>query len=62
MPEGLKGLLGWSVRYQSQLYAYLLLLTERYPFTGPDGRGERPAAEPSTGAAPTDWQVAPEAP
>jgi Domain of unknown function (DUF4389) len=62
IPEGLKRLLGWSVRYQSQLYAYVLLLTERYPYTGPDGRGERPGAEPSTGAAPADWQVAPEAP
>jgi Domain of unknown function (DUF4389) len=62
IPEGLKRLLGWSVRYQSQVYAYLLLLTERYPYTGPDGRGERPAAEPSTGAAPEDWRAAPEAP
>jgi hypothetical protein len=62
IPEGLKRLLGWAVRYQSQLYAYMLLLTERYPYTGPDGRGERPDAEPSTGAAPEGWQVAPEAP
>jgi hypothetical protein len=62
IPEGLKRLLAWSVRYQAQLYAYLLLLTERYPYTGPDGRGERPVAEPSTGEAPQDWQVAPEAP
>jgi hypothetical protein len=62
IPEGLKGLLGWSVRYQAQVYAYMLLLTDRYPYTGPDGRGERPAAEPSAGAAPQEWQVAPEAP
>jgi Domain of unknown function (DUF4389) len=62
IPEGLKGLLAWAVRYQSQLYGYMLLLAERYPYTGPDGRGERPAAEPSTGAAPEDWQAAPEAP
>ena len=61
IPEGLKGLLGWSVRYQAQVYGYLLLLTDRYPYTGPDGRG-RPVAEPSAGAAPQDWQVAPEAP
>ena len=68
IPEGLKGLLGWSLRYQAQVYAYLLLLTDRYPYTGPDGRGERPAEEPSAaaapsaGAAPQDWQAAPEAP
>jgi hypothetical protein len=62
IPEGLKALLGWSVRYQAQLYGYMLLLTDRYPYTGPDGRGARPGAEPSAGAAPHDWQVAPEAP
>ena len=70
IPEGLKGLLGWAVRYQTQLYGYLLLLTERYPYTGPDGRG-RPEAtdQPSEGAAPEasqqppeTWQRAPEAP
>jgi hypothetical protein len=66
IPEGLKGLLGWAVRYQAQLYAYLFLLTDRYPYTGPDGRGEpqaaEPQAEPSTGVTPEDWQRAPEAP
>jgi hypothetical protein len=66
IPEGLKGLLGWAVRYQAQLYGYLLLLTDRYPYTGPDGQREPPAgephAEPSAGAAPEDWRLAPEAP
>jgi hypothetical protein len=66
IPEGLKGLLGWAVRYQAQLYAYVFLLTDRYPYTGPDGRGEpraaEPQAEPSEGAAPEDWRLAPEAP
>lgn len=55
-----------SVRYQAQVYGYLLLLTDRYPYTGPDGRGRpeavAPEVEPSAGAAPEDWQVAPEAP
>jgi Domain of unknown function (DUF4389) len=60
MPEGLKGLLAWTIRYQSQLYAYLLLLTERYPYTGPDGRGREQATEHEP--APQEWQVAPEAP
>jgi hypothetical protein len=63
IPEGLKGLLAWAVRYQAQLYAYILLLTERYPYTGPDGAGRPEAeAEPSEGAAPETWQRAPEAP
>jgi hypothetical protein len=66
IPEGLKGLLGWAVRYQAQLSGYLLLLTDRYPYTGPDGRREPGAPgeqdEPSAGAAPEDWRVAPEAP
>jgi hypothetical protein len=78
IPEGLKRLLAWAVRYQSQLYGYLLLLTERYPYTGPDGRGRPQVAEPgaepsaeapppaeappSAGVPPPDWQRAPEAP
>jgi hypothetical protein len=63
IPEGLKGLLAWTVRYQAQLYGYLLLLTDRYPYTGPDGRGATAADEPPAGAAPpADWQRAPEAP
>jgi len=66
IPEGLKGLLAWAIRYQAQVYGYFLLLTERYPYTGPDGRGRpevsAPEAEPSAGAAPQAWQQAPEAP
>ena len=63
IPEGLKGLLAWTIRYQSQLYGYLFLLTDRYPYTGPDGRGVTTADEPPEGAAPAaDWQRAPEAP
>jgi hypothetical protein len=66
IPEGLKGLLGWAVRYQAQLDGYVLLLTDRYPYTGPDGRRDSEApeaqAEPSAGAAAEDWRQAPEAP
>jgi Domain of unknown function (DUF4389) len=69
IPEGLKGLLGWSVRYQAQVYGYLLLLTDRYAYTGPDGRGRPQVAEPSAVVPPEEgqrepqeWQVAPEAP
>ena len=55
IPEGLHQLLGWAVRYQAQLYGYVGLLTDRYPYTGPDGTGrsEQPA---------DDWMLAPEAP
>jgi hypothetical protein len=47
IPEGLKGLLGWAVRYQAQLYGYLLLLTDHYPYTGPDRRAGPQVTEPS---------------
>jgi hypothetical protein len=47
VPEGLYRLLAWALRYEAQSYAYLLLLTDRYPYTGPDGRGRvEPATEP----------------
>jgi hypothetical protein len=59
IPDGLHGLLAWAVRYEAQFYSYLLLLTDRYPYTGPDGRG-RPEPEPP--AEPEAWQVAPERP
>jgi Domain of unknown function (DUF4389) len=66
IPEGLKGLLGWAVRYQAQLNGYWFLLTDRYPYTGPDGRRATEAheapAEPSPGAVREDWRRAPEAP
>lgn len=62
IPEGLKGLLAWTVRYQAQLYGYLLLLTDRYPYTGPDGRGAPAGEPPAEAAPPADWQRAPEAP
>jgi Domain of unknown function (DUF4389) len=31
MPEGMRNLLVYCVRYQAQSYAYLLILTDRYP-------------------------------
>lgn len=62
VPEGLHGLLAWAVRYQGQAYAYLLFLTDRYPYTGPDGRG-RPAAEPPAAPEqPETLGIAPERP
>jgi hypothetical protein len=59
IPEGLHGLLAWAVRYQGQAYSYSLLLTDRYPYTGPDGRGRE---EPPPQAEPELWQFAPERP
>jgi Domain of unknown function (DUF4389) len=59
IPGGLHGLLAWALRYEVQFYSYLLLLTDRYPYTGPDGRGR---AEPEPVAAPEQPWVAPERP
>jgi hypothetical protein len=35
MPDGLRNLGAYTVRYTMQLYAYLFVLTERYPDAGP---------------------------
>jgi hypothetical protein len=35
MPEGLRNLGAYCIRYQMQTYAYLYLVTERYPYSGP---------------------------
>jgi Domain of unknown function (DUF4389) len=35
MPEGLRNLGAYVLRYSAQFYAYLYLLTDSYPFTGP---------------------------
>jgi hypothetical protein len=35
MPDGLRNLGAYSIRYSGQLYAYLFLLTDRYPDSGP---------------------------
>jgi Domain of unknown function (DUF4389) len=62
IPDGLHGLLAWAVRYETQFYSYLLLLTDRYPYTGPDGRG-RPEAEPTEAPGePETWGLSPERP
>lgn len=61
IPEGLHRLIGWAVRYQLQVYGYLLLLTDRYPYTGPDGTGHD-ATPPPAEAGPEAWGLPPEAP
>jgi hypothetical protein len=35
MPRGLRALTTWSVAYGAQVHAYLFLLTDRYPYSGP---------------------------
>jgi Domain of unknown function (DUF4389) len=35
MPAGLRSLGAFEIRYSSQAYAYLYLLTDRYPYSGP---------------------------
>jgi len=35
MPEGMRNLGVFALRYNAQAYAYLALLTDRYPFSGP---------------------------
>ena len=62
IPEGLHRLLGWAVRYGAQAHAYLLLLTDRYPYTGPDGRGRAVAEPPAAPEQPETLGIAPERP
>lgn len=48
-PRGMRDLLVYCLGYAAQLSAYLFLLTDRYPYSGPEaflGRGEA-AAEPA---------------
>ena len=61
VPEGVHRLLGWSLRYSAQAYGYVFFLTDRYPYTGPDGVG-RPQPEPLGQGGPETWDLAPEAP
>jgi Domain of unknown function (DUF4389) len=35
MPEGLRNLSLWALRYNAQLYAYSVFVTDRYPYAGP---------------------------
>ena len=55
MPEGMRNLGASCLRYNAQTYAYLLLVTDRYPYASPvlAGRPE-PATEPPSLALPWD--------
>ena len=45
-PEGLRNVAAYAVHYSAQGYAYLLLVTERYPYSGPRASTEEPEEEP----------------
>ena len=48
MPEGLRNAGAFALRYNAQVVSYLMLLTDRYPFSGPPTLepAETPWAEP----------------
>jgi Domain of unknown function (DUF4389) len=46
MPRGLRNLQTWYLRYAGQATGYLLLLTDRYPYSGPPGEEPVPEPEP----------------
>jgi hypothetical protein len=50
MPHGLRNLLAYTLRYSAQTYAYALLVTPRYPYSGP-GPCDRPEAPASAQVA-----------
>ena len=54
MPSGLHQLLAYAVRYTAQTTAYTLLLTDRYPHSGPseEEEGTVPSTPPAMDAAP----------
>jgi hypothetical protein len=56
MPEGMRNLGAACLRYSAQTYAYYLLVTSRYPYSGPllrtHERSEEPPPEPPAPAEP----------
>jgi hypothetical protein len=45
LPEGLRNLGASCLRYSGQTYAYLLFVTDRYPYGGPVLRAREPEPE-----------------
>ena len=45
MPTGFRNAGAWALRYGAQVNAYLYVLDDRYPYSGPES-GEEPEAEP----------------
>jgi hypothetical protein len=52
IPEGLRNLGAACIRYSAQTYAYLFLLTDRYPYGAPVLEGRRPVEETDDQAIP----------
>jgi uncharacterized protein DUF4389 len=46
MPRGYRNVGAWAVRYGAQVNAFLYLLTDRYPYSGPEEHVAEPEAEP----------------
>ena len=51
MPTGLRNVGAWALRYSLQLDAYLYVVTDRYPYTGPEA-GEAAEPEPEAEVEP----------
>ena len=45
MPLGLRNVVALALRYNAQTFGYIVLLTDRYPYSGP--RGRQPATTPA---------------
>jgi hypothetical protein len=53
MPMGFRNVGVWALRYSAQVNAYVYLLTDRYPYSGPEaGEPEAPEPEPTEPEAP----------
>jgi hypothetical protein len=47
MPTGLRNVGAWALRYEAQVNGFLYLLTDRYPYSGPEsGEPEPEPGEP----------------
>jgi hypothetical protein len=56
VPEGLRNVSAYAIHYWAQLYGYLYLLTDRYPYSGPVTGSEEPVAQDFTW--PFSWPFA----
>ncbi len=57
MPAGLRDLVAVALRYDAQLSAYSLIVTDRYPYCGPTlATGPAAVADTPPPAAPAGWE------
>jgi hypothetical protein len=52
MPTGFRNVAAWTIRYDAQLNSYLYILTDRYPYAGPDAGEPVPGPRPDEEAPP----------